>query len=1182
MQEETYNLLVVDPSVRNADDLLKDLPEGTVVKTIDSSGDPLQQISDFLKDSGPVDSLHIVSHAVDGQLRLGGKLIDKEALSEHEAEFAQWQELFAEGGDVLFYACDLGQDTEFLGLFAEMTGLDVAASDDATGSSRRGGDTDFEVVVGDVEAESLIAQMAFDEASVKLATVTIDASAANAYDQFESAVGNGDDVVFTGSGTINFSDTIDIDDSINISADNGIDVIFDGGGDEQLFKINGGNIDVGFDNVTFRNGDAGGGGDGGAIEIENDSDVTISNSSFLNNSADDNGGAIDIDRGTLTINNTVFNGNAAGDNGGAISTHSDSVTITITDSEFTNNSAVDDGGAIESYSGDLNLTISGTEFTGNTAGDDGGAIDNDADGTIVIEDSTFTDNEAGLTDGSGDGGAINNESGTVTITGSEFTNNTGDNGGAVYAEGEGDVTIIDTTVTGNESDGIGSNLGATSGGIITVIGGDVDANEDDDDDGDGEVIITIPDNTVTLPFIDTNPTVNPDPPDPVDGDAPVGVAFYGEASGNDTGARVSSAGDVNGDGYDDLLIGSLYENGTGAVYLVFGGDDLGFTDLADFSDLSNGDTTEAVKISGANAGDYFGSVAGIGDFDGDGYDDIIVGAWGADPNGSKSGSSYVIYGDDNLDDMDVASLATGAGFALVGDTAQDLSGFAVSSAGDFNGDGYDDLLVSADRDDATATDAGTSYLIFGGATRPTADILLDDDLDSAGIRLTGEAAGDFSGLELASVGDVNGDGYDDVVVGALKHNNYNGASYVVYGNEDGTDISLSAATAGVDKWSGASDQQFGYDVYSAGDFNGDGFDDLIIAGVDYSLNSQDPDTATAAANLTAANKEVAYLVFGSESIGDKTHTELINDGDAIAIEDSNIGYYSTVKVAGLGDVNGDGFDDIMMSVAVYNGSENVYVVFGSESPESIDVADRDFTGVVLSGVDDTPAPTGSIAYAGDINGDGLRDILLGDYDADYTPDGGTLRAGAGITYLIYGDDFGNDDSVSSATGVNINVNNDADGIVFGTSANDTINNIRNNDVANGGAGDDSFEVDRTGSIYVDGGAGDDLLTIKRDFDLRTDDVSFLGIETIRLRHNSQNIDLTLNVDQLIDLPDARDLSDASALTIFGDAGDTLTIDMLGGAALTGVADATENGYTDYSFNGNVVLHLETQVGISFI
>jgi Ca2+-binding RTX toxin-like protein len=266
-----------------------------------------------------------------------------------------------------------------------------------------------------------------------------------------------------------------------------------------------------------------------------------------------------------------------------------------------------------------------------------------------------------------------------------------------------------------------------------------------------------------------------------------GFIIQGDAAGDFAGSSVSSAGDVNGDGLDDLIVGALRgdDGGTdaGEAYVIYGqaGSSRGRIDLSTLS------PSQGFIIQGDAASDNTGySVSSAGDVNGDGIDDLIVGAPFGDDGGTGAGEAYVIYGQAGTSRglLDLSTLSPSQGFIIQGNAAGDQAGYSVSSAGDVNGDGIDDLIVGAPFGDDGGTGAGEAYVIYGQAGSSRGLLDLSTLSPSQGFIIQGDAAGDFAGYSVSAAGDVNGDGIDDLIVGAHYGDDGGtnaGEAYVVYG-----------------------------------------------------------------------------------------------------------------------------------------------------------------------------------------------------------------------------------------------------------------------------------------------------------------------------------------------------------------------------------------------------------------
>ena len=458
-------------------------------------------------------------------------------------------------------------------------------------------------------------------------------------------------------------------------------------------------------------------------------------------------------------------------------------------------------------------------------------------------------------------------------------------------------------------------------------------------------------------------------------------------SGNDqSGYSVSSAGDVNGDGFADLIVGALYDdpNGasSGASFVVFGKTDGSAVELSDIESNTNSD---GFVINGVSEGDNSGySVSSAGDVNGDGFDDLIVGARYDDPNGALSGASFVVFGKTDGSAVELSDIEGGTnsgGFVINGVSAYDNSGFSVSSAGDVNGDGFDDLIVGARNDDPNGGNSGASFVVFGktdGSAVELSDVESDANLD--GFVINGVGSLDELGRSVSGAGDVNGDGFDDLIVGApLDDPNgaLSGASFVVFGKADGSAVELSDVESDTNPGgfviNGVSGfDQSGFSVSSAGDVNGDGFDDLIVG-----APLDDPNGLFSGASFVVFGKTDGSVVELSDIEGDT------NSGGFV-INGVSEGDQSGRSVSSAGDVNGDGFDDLIVG-APYDdpngdGSGASFVVFGGDFS---DVA----TDVGTTGADTlTGTADAEVIFAGPgddiIDGGGGADRLSGAQGAD--------------------------------------------------------------------------------------------------------------------------------------------------------------------------------------------------------
>ena len=562
------------------------------------------------------------------------------------------------------------------------------------------------------------------------------------------------------------------------------------------------------------------------------------------------------------------------------------------------------------------------------------------------------------------------------------------------------------------------------------------------------------------------------------------------------GHSVSAAGDVNGDGRMDLLIGvsTAGSDGNwlaGSTYLVYGSDSGADVDLANLT------PSQGVRFDGEFESESGFSVSAAGDVNGDGLADIIIGA--PSPSsfpGQGGGSAFVVFGKTGgLSNMDLANLGPGDGFRINGAAVGDEAGYSVSSAGDFNGDGYGDLIIGAPYADPDGrTDAGSAYVIFGKASG-FGDIDLANLSAADGFRIDGPSGVQGNlGFELpnhlgfsVAAGDINDDGYSDVVVGTPGYSLVEGATYVIYGEPSGAVNKV--GTSGDDRLFGGDFD----DTLSGGDGNdvlgGKGGNNVLTGGagsdaVVYALSDQHND------GVTDFRQGEDVIDLRAANISDFATVQqlLSNDaqGNAVITTVSN-GVTSTMTLTGISaaQLTAADFTFAGNSTQTLNGSDSADDLFGGAGGDILKGNAGDDRLFGEQGYDSLNGGAGNDSLFGGQDSDSLEGGAGADlFDGGAGIDEATYRTAlAGVTVSLASGGTGGDAagdayvSIENMWGSNFDdvlEGDDQANRIFGLDGNNVIRGGGGNDELYGGNGNDTF-YGGAGADRIDGGGGIDYV-----------------------------------------------------------------------------------------------------------
>lgn len=530
-------------------------------------------------------------------------------------------------------------------------------------------------------------------------------------------------------------------------------------------------------------------------------------------------------------------------------------------------------------------------------------------------------------------------------------------------DGDGEIIINDELYTKAGFVKLYAAQGITIDANVTVSNGSLELYPDYDNDGVGEYIYLSGDINIAGEksgnqgdFIKKEKSLS-------NSDA----SFYGDNEEQFLGEGVIGVGDINGDSYDDFLISTPINvnNPLGKLILIKGNKYGWQEDQA----ISNNYNSSFIAASAGSSLAENGNVAGLGDINGDGYDDFAVVDKTNSDHGEKKGKVYIVFGK-SIDFGKDKSIDEVVNVSLYGEFDDNQLGDSVAGIGDIDNDGYDDFIVSAQNYSTGSQYIGKVYVVYGKASGWAKDQSIDTVAQSSFI---GEKETDRLGNALSYAGDVNGDGFADYLIASLNSSETAkkaGQVYLVMGSASRFDHEIKINNAAIASWHGENE----YDYLSAdnkgilgvGDVNGDGFDDILLA-----ADSNDQNGEKAGKVYLILGKEYGFSM--DQNVGKAAIASYLGKGDFAYLD-------IAMSKPGKNDYNGDGLSDFVLTSQNDNLSAGVvYLILGKNSGWQTNQVITTVSDLMLKGEfsEDYVGKSRAGGLLGDINKDGMADLVLG-------------------------------------------------------------------------------------------------------------------------------------------------------------------------------------------------------------